>query len=265
MTKAIRMMKEEIKPVDCVVYVLDARIPRSSVNPAFDEIIGSKPRLYVLNKSDLVPQNALDGWIKYFSGLPDSRCICADSTKRADGKIISELKRLNADKIERYRLKGVKKTVRAMVIGIPNCGKSTLINSLIGKKKVVTGNKPGVTRGKQWVTVDPYIEVLDTPGTLYPDFSDQEKALHLSFVGSVRDEIVDLIFLSEKLLVFLWDKFPTLIESKYGDSKTLTDLAKKRGYLMRGGEVDLDRAAKAVLNDFRKQNFGKMLLENADE
>ena len=265
MTKAIRMMKEEIKPVDCVIYVLDSRIPLSSVNPAFDEIIGEKPRLYVLNKCDLVQSDEIQKWKKYFSALPNSGCILADSTRKADGKIILELKKLNEEKIGRYLAKGVKKTVRAMVIGIPNCGKSTLINSLLGKKKAVTGNRPGVTRGKQWVTVDPYVEVLDTPGTLYPDFSDQEKALHLAFVGSIRDEIVDLNVLSEKMLEFLWARYPQNVSAKYGECRTLDEVAKKKNYVMRGGELDRERAAKAVLNDFRKQSFGKLILERVDE
>lgn len=265
MTKAIRMMKEDIKAVDCVIYVLDSRIPRSSVNPAFDEIIGDKPRLYVLNKSDLVPQDALTEWVKYYSGLPNCYCICADSTKKADGKIIAAIKKINEEKIQRYLTKGVKKTIRAMVIGIPNSGKSTLINSLIAKKKTVTGNKPGVTRGKQWVAVDKYVEVLDTPGTLYPDFSDQEKALHLSFVGSIRDEIVDINFLSEKLLDFLWFKFPQAVSARYGECKTIEEVAQKRNYYMRGQEIDYERTSKAILNDFRKNSFGKLILERIDD
>lgn len=264
MTKAMRMMKEDIKPVDCVIYVLDARIPLSSVNPAFDEIIGNKPRLYVLNKSDLVPVEEVNKWQKYFSSQHDSICVTADSTKKADGKIINGIKQLNKEKLERFSARGIKKTIRAMVIGVPNCGKSTLINSLIGKKKTVTGNKPGVTRGKQWVSVDTYIEVLDTPGTLYPDFSDQEKALHLAFVSSVKDDIVDIVFLAEKLMEFLWDKYPDAISARYGDCKSVEQLARKRGYLLRGGEIDYERTAKAVLNDFRKQSFGKLILEKVD-
>ena len=265
MTKAIRMMNEEIKPVDCVIYVLDARIPLSSINPAFDEIIGNKPRLYVLNKIDLIERIEGEKWQKYFSSLPNSTCVIADSTRKTDGKIITAIKNLNKEKIERFSARGVKKTIRAMVIGIPNCGKSTLINSLIGKKKVVTGNRPGVTRGKQWVSVDTYVEVLDTPGTLYPDFSDQNKALHLAFVGSVRDEIVDITFLAQKLMDYLWENYPDCITKRYGECRTLTDLAKKRNYIMRGQEIDFERTAKAVLNDFRKQCFGKLILEKVDD
>ncbi len=265
MTKAIRMMKEEIKPVDCVIYVLDARIPRSSINPSFDEIIAGKPRLYVLNKADLVPQTALNKWIGYFSSLPNSACITSISTKNSDGKLISVLKDLNKEKIERYKSRGIKKTIRAMVIGIPNCGKSTLINSLIGRKKAVTGNKPGVTRGKQWVSVDPYVEVLDTPGTLYPDFSDQKKALHLAFVGSVRDEIVDLTFLSQQLLNFLKENYPAEFQLKYGEAESIDYIAKKRGFVLKGGAPDSERASKAIINDFRKQSFGKIILEKVDE
>ena len=264
MTKSIRMMKEEIKPVDCVIYVLDSRIPRSSINPSFDEIIGNKPRLYVLNKCDLVPFEELIKWQRFFSSMDNSLCVVADSTKKTDGKIISGIKNLNKEKIDRFSARGINKTVRAMIIGVPNCGKSTLINSLIGKKKVVTGNRPGVTRGKQWITVDRYVEVLDTPGTLYPDFSDQNKALHLAFVGSVKDDIVDVVFLSEKLMDFLWKEYPQAIQSRYGDCKTIEQLAQKRNYFLRGGEIDFDRTAKAILSDFRKQYFGNLILERID-
>ncbi len=265
MTKAIRMMKEEIKPVDCVIYILDARIPLSSVNPSFDEIIENKPRLYVLNKIDLVPTEELAAWQRYFDGLPNSRCVLADSTKRAEAKIVAVLKQLNADTLERYKNKGVRKTVRAMVIGVPNCGKSTFINSLLGKKKTVTGNRPGVTRGKQWVAVDPYVEVLDTPGTLYPDFSDQKKALHLAFVGSVKDEIVDQVFLSEQLFSFLKKEYPDALQARYGDCADMDSFARKRGFILKGGEIDTERACKAILCDFRKQAFGKIILEKYND
>ncbi len=262
MTKAIRMMKEEIKPVDCVIYVLDSRIPMSSVNPAFDEIIGNKPRLYVLNKCDLVAQNDLIPWKNYFGSMQNCSCVIADSTKKADNKIISELKKLNEDKIKRFSERGIRKTIRAMVIGVPNCGKSTLINSLIGKKRAITGNRPGVTRGKQWVTVDTYVEVLDTPGTLYPDFSDQKKALHLSFVGSVKDDVVDLHIVANELFAFLAENYPQNLTDKYGENcSDIVSFAQKRGYFLKGNELDLDRAAKAVIGDFRKNAFGKIILE----
>lgn len=272
MTKAMRMMKEEMKLVDCVVYVLDSRAPLSSVNPAFDEIIGSRPRLYVLNKCDLVPTDELKYWQKYFENN-GGKCITANSTVKGGAKnFIAALKELNQPIIERYRLKGVKKTVRAMVIGVPNCGKSTLINSIIGKSRTLTGNRPGVTRGKQWVAIDSYLELLDTPGTLYPDFSDQKKATNLAIVGSIKEDILDIAVLAGEILTFLGENYPEKIAERYGITElsaeytdNLQAVAKKRGYLMRGGEADIERAAKSVISDFRKLGFGRIILEKCND
>lgn len=268
MTKAMRMMKEETSLVNCIVYVLDSRAPLSSVNPAFDEIIGERPRLYVLNKCDLVPSEELNKWQKYFEN-GGNKCIVANSTVKGGAqKFISALKELNAPVIERYRQKGVKKTIRAMVIGVPNCGKSTLINSIIGKSRTVTGNRPGVTRGKQWVAIDPYLELLDTPGTLYPDFSDQKKATNLAIIGSIKEDILDIVELSGEIIKFLGENYPEKLNERYGLtalSEEMTEnivfIGKKRGYLIRGGEIDMERAAKSIVTDFRKQAFGKIILE----
>lgn len=272
MTKAIRMMKEEIARVESVIYVLDARAPLSSVNPAFDEIIGNRTVLYVLNKCDLVPAEELGKWQKYFQNK-GSVCITANSTVvGGKQKFLNALKLLNADVIEKYKAKGVKKTIRAMVIGVPNCGKSTLINSIIGKSRTVTGNRPGVTRGKQWVSIDPYFELLDTPGTLYPDFSDQRKAVNLAIIGSVKEEITDVTVLAEEIIAFMKREYPDLLEKRYSlenlydnDLDTVDAIAAKRGFMLRGGEPDQERAAKAVITDFRKQAFGKIILEKYDD
>ena len=272
MTKAIRMMKEEIARVESVIYVLDARAPLSSVNPAFDEIIGNRTVLYVLNKCDLVPAEELGKWQKYFQNK-GSVCITANSTVvGGKQKFLNALKLLNADVIEKYQAKGVKKTIRAMVIGVPNCGKSTLINSIIGKSRTVTGNRPGVTRGKQWVSIDPYFELLDTPGTLYPDFSDQRKAVNLAIIGSVKEEITDVTVLAEEIIAFMKREYPDLLEKRYSlenlydnDLDTVDAIAAKRGFMLRGGELDQERAAKAVITDFRKQAFGKIILEKYDD
>lgn len=270
MTKAMRMMKEEMALVESVVYVLDARAPLSSVNPAFDEIIGNRPILFVLNKCDTVPIEELNRWKPYFT-RENARCITANSiAKGGANRVVAELKELNASTIEKYRQKGVNKTIRAMVIGVPNCGKSTLINSLIGKSRVVTGNRPGVTRGKQWVAIDRYLELLDTPGTLYPDFADQNKATHLALIGSIKDEITDTVELSVEILKFLAKEYPDLLKQRYklteipGEDELLDTVAKKRGYVLRGAEPDYDRAAQSVITDFRKQAFGKIILEKYD-
>lgn len=268
MTKALREMSSDASKIDCVVYVLDSRIPLSSVNPAYDEIFINKPRLYVLNKADLVPNEELIKWKAYFNSN-GNKCITANSTLNSGAKIfISALKELTLPIIEKYKSKGVRKTVRAMVIGVPNCGKSTLINSLIGKKRAVTGNKPGVTRGKQWVNIDSYVDLLDTPGTLFPDFSDQTKATHLAIVGSIKEDVVDTFELSTEILNFLSEKYPNNLKEKYSLNDIPTNksdlfpiIAKKRGYVLKGGEYDTERTAKSIIQDFRKQGFGKIILE----
>jgi len=263
MTKALRDMKESAAAVDSFIYVLDARAPSASVNHAFDEIIGEKPRLYVLNKADLVPADALNRWKKLIE-LDFGICVCVNSAlKNGAGVLLNALKQINAPLIERYREKGVKKTVRAMVIGVPNCGKSTLINSLTAKKRAATGDRPGVTRGKQWISIDPYIDLLDTPGTLYPDFSDQKKAVNLAIIGSIKDDVLDVKELADEILKFMSQNHADALKARYGEmsGNPLECVAKSRGCVMKGGELDLERAARAVILDFRNGAFGKIILE----
>lgn len=268
MTKAIRAMKADMAVVDSVIYVLDARAPLSCINPSFDEIIGVKPRLYVLNKADLVPKEELAKWKSYFIN-DKSDCITSNSTKNTNSAVfINALRALNKEKIDRYKLRGVKKTIRAMVIGVPNCGKSTLINSLIAKKKTITGDRPGVTRSMQWVSIDPYIDLVDTPGTLYPDFSDQKKATFLAMIGSINEDILDLPILAGEIIKYLAvNNLEQLlaryemIEIKNDYLENLNVIAKNKGLLLKGGECDIERAAKTVVTDFRKQAFGKIILE----
>ncbi|MBR2349637.1 MAG: ribosome biogenesis GTPase YlqF [Clostridia bacterium] len=271
MTKAIRMMSEEMKVVDSVIYVLDARAPQSCINPAFDEVIGNKPRLYVLNKADMVSQKEVIKWVDKFR-RQGYKCIYSNSISKADAPVIvKNLLELNEDLIERYSRKGVNKTVRAMVIGVPNCGKSTLINSLVREKKTVTGNRPGVTRGKQWVAIGAYIELLDSPGVLYPDFKDQEKAMRLALIGSVKEDVVDCAELAIEALKYFIKEHPEellnrykLDEVKENALEVMEDIGRKRGVIMRGGELDYERIAKIIISDFRKGYLGKFPLESAD-
>lgn len=268
MTKALRVMQEELKIIDCIIYVMDARAPLSSINPKFDVLIERKPALYVLNKADMVEKSEILKWKNHFE-KEGKRCITAVSTMKGGGnEIISNLIALNKDLIERHKNKGVNKTIRAMVVGIPNCGKSTLINSLVSKKKVITGNKPGVTRGKQWVNVAEHIDLLDTPGTLYPDFSDQNKARNLAFIGSISDKVVDDTELALEMLKFMAEEHRPELIKRYSLEEVPEDMyallekiGEKKGQLLKGGVVDIEKTAKAVIIDFRKQAFGKIILE----
>ena len=193
MTKAFRLMEKEIKLVDAIIYVLDSRAPFSCVNPKFPSLIADKPIIYVFNKSDLAEKDKLDEWINGYFRKENTRCIVLNSTASGSGKRVeSAIVDVCKPKIEKFRLKGIKPTLRAMVIGVPNCGKSTLINNLCGKAKTVTGNKPGVTKGKQWVKIASGIELLDMPGTLWPAFDNIQVAKHLAYIGSIREEVLDI-------------------------------------------------------------------------
>jgi len=279
MTKSIRMMEKEISLVECVLYVLDSRAPMSSINPAFDSIIGNKPVLYVLNKCDMVTQKDINVWKTYFESTGKSVITSNSVSKNNGAAVIRMMKELNKETIDRYSARGVRKTIRAMVIGVPNTGKSTLINSLIQKKKAITGNRPGVTRGKQWITIDPYIDLLDTPGTLYPDFTNQLKATNLAIVGSIKEDILDIVELSMEIIKFLAKShkkellsiYPdlTIIDDQLQENAHLLELLKeigrKRGLIMKGNEVDLSRTAKSIITDFRKQKFGNITLEKIED
>lgn len=267
MNRSLREMEEKIRLVDAVVYVLDSRAPFSCINPELDRISEGKPVVYVLNKADLVEAADLSCWIARLSGS-GKYALKLDSTATNASKILAEkLREVCADKIAKKKARGINAVIRAMVIGVPNSGKSTLINNLCGKAKTLTGNKAGVTRGQQWVRVTPYLEVLDTPGTLYPKLDDRTVALDLAFIGSIRDEVLDMYGLAAELVKKLAPS--GAIERRYGvvpsadEHETLTDIARARGFLVKGGETDDERAAYAVIDDFRKGRMGKIILEKA--
>ena len=271
MAKAKRQMEESLKRVDSLIYVLDARAPFSSINPEFDNLISVKPVLYVLNKSDLVERGDIREWESYFSSHGMKAIIVSSTIGKDAGSVLSALHELNKEKIERNRAKGVRYAVKAMVIGMPNTGKSTLINALCKGKRTVTGDRPGVTKGEQWVRLDNGISLLDTPGTLSHSMKSEEAGLHLAYIGSVRDAVVDTTELSLELITFFVGKYPQSLTARYqvelneDPLAVLTAIAKKRGLILRGGEPDLDKAAIAVIDDFRKGRLGKIILERADE
>ena len=269
MTKALRMMKENEKLVDCFVYVLDARAVFACINSSFDQVIGNKPVLYVINKADMIS----DADKKRIAAQFDSQgknYVFSDSKNGGDAKKnTAAIKQLAADKVRKYREKNAFIPVRAMVIGIPNTGKSTFINCVCGGKRTITGNRPGVTKGKQWVVLADGVELLDTPGTLCPSFSDPEKAMHLAFLGSINDVILDMQELSRELIKYLRDHHPDKLGARFkleqpfdnDPDVILETIAKKRGLILRGGEVDYDRLYSVVIDDFRKGRMGLIALE----
>jgi ribosome biogenesis GTPase A len=268
MTKALRMMEAEIAVVDLVIYVLDSRAPFSCVNPSFKEIIGKKPIIYVFNKMDLADEGLVQKWAHVFS-KENAKSILLDSTLSGSGKkVVEAMKELLQSKIEKNRKKGIVMPLRAMVIGVPNSGKSTLINNLSGKGKAITGNRPGVTRGKQWVKIADNIELLDTPGTLWPSFENKQVAKHLAYIGSIRDQVLNLEDLALSLIEDLKIINPTLLETRYGfkiNNQTPLEIyeqiCKVRGLLIKGGDYDYARGATTILDDFRKGKFGRITLD----
>ncbi len=263
MTKALRMMEKEVSLADGIIYVLDARCPAASFNPRLRGIAGAKPVLYILNKSDLADERA-DNLARL---IPNSvKVNAAVASSRKD--IIGAINGLVAEKRERNLAKGYSKTYRFLVVGVPNTGKSTVINLLAGSKRAVTGNKAGVTRGKQWIRLDGF-ELMDTPGTMPPACEDQSLALHLAYVGSINDDVLDLDDIALELLGELYEKYPKRLEERYGITggsklEMLESVCVKRGFIMRGGEYDFERGIRAVIDDFRKGRLGRITLDTPE-
>lgn len=260
MHKALKDIENQLKKVDVVIYVLDARIPLSSLNPTLNKIAKDKKILYVVNKIDLADLERVKVLLPQLKS-ENSDYILFNSNAYKGNLILDKVKKLASDKIEKYKSKGVKATIRVMVIGIPNCGKSSIVNNLCKKAKTLTGNRAGVTKSGQWLNVGDGIEIYDTPGTLYPNIENQEIAKKLAYVGSVRDEVLEFTSLATDLLSILNEKYPSLISKRYGDAKNLEDIAVLRKYVKAGGELDLDRTAYMVVDDFRKNRIGKITLD----
>ena len=264
MTKAMRMMEKEVSLADGIIYVLDARCPAASFNPKLLEITGTKPVLYILNKSDLA-DGRVDSLLKLIPNGIKINAAVASSRKY----ILGAIDNLVAEKRERNLAKGYTKIFRFLVVGVPNTGKSTIINLLAGSKRTVTGNKAGVTRGKQWIRLDGF-ELLDTPGTMPPSCDNQALALHLAYVGSINDDILDLDDIALELLGELYEKYPKRLEERYGITggtklEMLECVCARRGFVIRGGEYDFDRGIRAVIDDFRKGRLGAITLDTADD
>ncbi|MGN0331537.1 MAG: ribosome biogenesis GTPase YlqF [Lachnospiraceae bacterium] len=268
MTKAKRMMQENIKLIDLVIELVDARIPLSSRNPDIDELGKNKARLVLLNKSDLAEEKLNDAWAEYFKEKGFS--VVKVNSKKGGGikSIQGVIQEACKEKIERDRKRGIlNRPVRAMVVGIPNVGKSTFINALAGKACAKTGNKPGVTKGKQWIRLNKQVELLDTPGILWPKFEDQQVGLRLAFIGSIKDEILNTEELAAELIRFLNQNYPGVLEEKYqvneteDDYEMLRNIAESRHCLVKGSELDTEKAAALLLDDFRNGRLGRITLE----
>ena len=272
MTKAKRMMQENIKLIDLVIELVDARIPLSSRNPDIDELGKNKARLVLLNKADLAEDKWNDAWAEYFKKKGFS-VVKVNSRKGGGIKSIQGvIREACAEKIERDRKRGIlNRPVRAMVVGIPNVGKSTFINALAGKACAKTGNKPGVTKGKQWIRLNKQVELLDTPGILWPKFEDQEVGLKLAFIGSIKDEVLQTEELAAELFHFLRTAYPEVLADKYDiemdedDYVVLNRIAKSRNCIVRGNELDTEKAALLLLDDFRNGKLGRLTLEYPQE
>ena len=268
MTKARRMMQENIKLVDLVIELVDARVPLSSRNPDIDDLGRNKARLLLLNKSDLADEAANEAWSAYFRAK-GFQVVKLNSRSGAGFKSVNAaVQEACKENIERDRRRGIlNRPVRAMVAGIPNVGKSTFINSFAGKACTKTGNKPGVTKGAQWVRLNKQVELLDTPGILWPKFEDQEVGIKLAMIGSIKEEILNTEELSLELLKLLKSRYSGTINERYdadealGEVELLGEIAKRRGCLMKGGEPDLTKAAAILLEDFRSGKLGKITLE----
>ena len=269
MTKAVRQMKEDIKLIDLVIELLDARIPLSSRNPDIDDLGKNKARLVLLNKSDLADETDNNKWIQYFKDKGIIALKINSKNKQGIKEINNAVQIACKEKIERDKKRGIiNRPVRAMVVGIPNVGKSTFINAYAGRAAAKTGNKPGVTKGKQWIRLNKSVELLDTPGILWPKFEDQTVGLRLALIGSIKDEILNIDELSLELISYLKENYAGTLTARYEVEENverpveiLEAIAQKRGCVQRGNEIDYSKAAALVIDDFRSGRLGRITLE----
>lgn len=269
MKKTRELIQENLKLINAAIEIFDARIPVSSKNPVIDDLIKNKRRIVILNKSDLADPKANEAWMKHFKSQ-GAETVCMNALTGTGMSDLYKVMNRMKDEINKDSIR--KKPLRAMIVGIPNVGKSSLINRLAGKKSAKTGNKPGVTRGKQWINLQDQIQLLDTPGILWPKFEDKGVALRLSFVGSIKDEILDREDLTIELIKFMKDKYPELLMERYklddvdGEPLEIMEaICEKRGFIMAGKRYDYARAARTVIDEFRAGKMGRITLEYPDE
>ena len=265
MTKTRRLIEADLKMVDAVVEVTDARIPESSRNPIIDELCGKKPRIMILNKCDAADEKATEAWRKFYEKQGICVIVCDCRSGKGVNRFLPAVKKLLRELTERRKARGmIGKAMRLMVVGIPNVGKSSFINRMANSKKTKVGDRPGVTRGKQWVTIDKDVELLDMPGILWPKFEDKDVAQRLAFTGAVKDEVMDTEALARALGAVLMQDYADLMKARYGikgEGDVLVEIANARKMLVSGGEPDTERAAAALLDEFRGGKIGKITLD----
>ena len=273
MTKTRRQIEADLKHVDAVCEIVDARIPASSRNPDIDSICGNKPRIVILNRMDLADSAATKRWAAYFKEKGMAAVATDCKTKRGINEFEPAVRSVLKEKIERDAAKGMKRALRIMIVGIPNVGKSTLINQISGRKGAKAENRPGVTRGKQWVTVNSSLLLLDTPGILWPKFDDPEVGMKLAYTGAVKEDVIDLEELACRLMELLHKRYPQALRDRYGIEmpedapgyELLEAAGRKRGFLLTRGEIHTERMAKVLVDEYRSGKLGKFTLEEPED
>lgn len=273
MTKTRRQIEADLKQVDAVCEIVDARIPISSRNPDIDGICGEKPRIIVLNRMDLADPGMTKKWMAYFKGQGMAPIATDCKTRKGISEFQPAVQNVLQEKIQRNAARGMNRPVRVMIVGIPNVGKSTLINQISGRKGAKAENRPGVTRGKQWVTVDSSLLLLDTPGILWPKFEDPQVGMKLAYTGAVKEDVIDLEELASNLMELLWKYYPQTVRDRYkldmpeeSPGYTLLEEAgRKRGFLMARGEINTERMARVLLEEYRSGKLGRITLESPED